>query len=200
MALDGLSSEIKGHDARLELIRYADDFVIFGCELEPLFGVLPVIAAFLGKRGLSLSKEKTELTAIAQGFDFLGCHFRTESGEVKVSPSQKSVERVLSKLKKEMNRLVSDSSPEMAEQFNAVLRGWANYHQYCTEREAFRYIDDTVRRSLIELGISAEVRDSIILAAETPAQPYEGMHPDANPFEAYWGMYFEKWEYDWGYG
>ncbi len=56
---------------KIHLIRYADDFVVTASNKEVLEEkVKPAIVEFLAKRGLELSKEKTFITQIDQGFDF----------------------------------------------------------------------------------------------------------------------------------
>jgi RNA-directed DNA polymerase len=55
------------------LVRYADDFIITGASFEVLANeVRPLVERFLADRGLKLSKEKTRITHIDKGFDFLG--------------------------------------------------------------------------------------------------------------------------------
>jgi len=82
MALDGLEqalSEVirpttrKGRKAKIHLIRYADDFLISGSSKEVLEQeVKPAVEQFMRARGLELSQEKTVITHIENGFDFLG--------------------------------------------------------------------------------------------------------------------------------
>jgi RNA-directed DNA polymerase len=55
------------------MIRYADDFIVTGRSKELLEnGVKPLVERFLRARGLELSQEKTSITHIDEGFDFLG--------------------------------------------------------------------------------------------------------------------------------
>jgi RNA-directed DNA polymerase len=54
-------------------VRGADDFLVTATSRqERAEGVLPRLEAFLAERGVRLSPEKTVLTPLAQGFDFLG--------------------------------------------------------------------------------------------------------------------------------
>jgi RNA-directed DNA polymerase len=58
-------------------VRYADDFVVLGKTREMLRDdAVPKIKNFLKPRGLTLNKEKTCITNISAGFDFLGFNFR----------------------------------------------------------------------------------------------------------------------------
>jgi len=42
--------------------------------------IKPLIAEFLAERGLTLSEEKTHITHISRGFDFLGFNHRKFKG------------------------------------------------------------------------------------------------------------------------
>jgi RNA-directed DNA polymerase len=87
LALDGLEQVVKGKSERfrrkhhINFVRYADDFIITADSREMLQQLIPEIEAFLSKRGVSLSKEKTKVTPLDQGFDFLGKPFGNTKGE-----------------------------------------------------------------------------------------------------------------------
>jgi hypothetical protein len=53
--------------------------------------VLPAVRQFMAARGLELSEEKTRITNIAEGFDFLGQTVRKYDGKLLVKPAKKSV-------------------------------------------------------------------------------------------------------------
>jgi RNA-directed DNA polymerase len=82
MTLDGLETKLKqafartttkGRIAKVNLVRYADDFIISGSSKELLENeVKPLVVEFLAERGLELSPTKTRITHINEGFDFLG--------------------------------------------------------------------------------------------------------------------------------
>ena len=86
LALDGLEKLLKAHyppntkraqRAKVNLVRYCDDFIIPGSAYALLaHEVKPLVAQFLGERGLELSPTKTHRTSIEDGFDFLGQHLR----------------------------------------------------------------------------------------------------------------------------
>src|SRR5216683_5696424 len=81
---------------KVNLIRLADDFVITGATHELLeHEVKPLVEAFLRERGLELSHEKTVITHIADGCDFLGQHLRKYHGKLLIKPSAKSIKSVL---------------------------------------------------------------------------------------------------------
>jgi RNA-directed DNA polymerase len=76
LCLDGLEACIANtrrerRKHKLNVVRYADDFVITGASKEHLETVVkPRVIAFLAERGLRLSEEKTRITHINEGFDF----------------------------------------------------------------------------------------------------------------------------------
>lgn len=76
MALDGLEKAVTAVTTtkdKVHVIRYADDFIITGQTPELLAEkVKPAVEKFLQSRGLELSIEKTKITSINDGFDFLG--------------------------------------------------------------------------------------------------------------------------------
>lgn len=91
LALDGMEQMLNAKyphrgnetDGLVNLIRYADDFIITGRTEELLEqGVKPLVEAYLNERGLELSQEKTRITSIAEGFDFLGQNVRKYNGKL----------------------------------------------------------------------------------------------------------------------
>jgi len=90
MVLDGLEAVVKQavtKTDKVNFVRYADDFIVTGISRDVLeTKVQPAIVAFLTERGLSLSTEKTHITHIDDGFDFLGFNVRKYSGKLLIKP------------------------------------------------------------------------------------------------------------------
>jgi RNA-directed DNA polymerase len=82
---------------KVHTIIYADDFVVTGRSKELLEKeVLPVIKEFMMERGLELSEEKTHITHISSGFNFLGQNIRKyNDGKVIIKPTKDNIERFL---------------------------------------------------------------------------------------------------------
>ena len=113
MTLDGLqkllderfpakwdSLEKKPINPKVHLVRYADDFIITGDSRELLeWEVRPLVERFLKERGLVLSPEKTRVTHITEGFDFLGQNLRKYGGHLLIKPSKKNVQTFLEKVR-----------------------------------------------------------------------------------------------------
>lgn len=60
--------------------------------------VLPLVKEFLETRGLTLSEEKTKITHIENGFDFLGFNIRKYNDKMLIKPSKEGVKRFLDKI------------------------------------------------------------------------------------------------------
>ena len=93
--------------------------------------VKPLVEQFLRDRGLQLSPEKTCITHIDQGFDFLGQNLRKFDGKLLIRPSKKNTHAFLEKVA-EARRAESEPSAKLhlIRQLNPVIRGWANYHRH----------------------------------------------------------------------
>jgi len=82
------------------MVRYADDFIIAGNSKELLENeVKPLVEKFLSTRGLELSPEKTGITHIDKGFDFLGVNIRKYNGKLLIKPSKKNVKACVDKVR-----------------------------------------------------------------------------------------------------
>src|SRR2546425_13306627 len=86
---------------QVNLVRYCDDFLITGLSKEVLEQeVKPLVTDFLWERGLELSEEKTTITHIEDGFDFLGQHVRKYNGHFLTRPAKKNVKAFLTDIRK----------------------------------------------------------------------------------------------------
>lgn len=104
MTLAGLEQRIKStalkNGARANFIGYADDFVVTCTSKDVLENdIKPLIADFLAHRGLTLSEEKTHITHISRGFDFLGFNHRKYKGKLLIKPSKSNTLIFLSNLR-----------------------------------------------------------------------------------------------------
>jgi RNA-directed DNA polymerase len=154
MALDGLESEIRaaaaGRGQKVNYVRYADDFVVTAVNKEILTEkVIPVIKGFLNLRGLILSEEKTHITRIDDGFDFLSQNVRKYGGKMKIKPAKDAVKRCCAKLVNTIKMHYGKSAVEMMVKLNRQMLGWAMYHRYIQSAEAFYKIDYVVFKALV---------------------------------------------------
>ncbi len=147
LTLDGLEKEItkkfpnrKGQ--KVNFVRYADDFVITAASREIIENeIKPLVIGFLVKRGLSLSEEKTKITHIEDGFDFLSQNTRKYNGKLLQKPSEKAIKSIKLKLHKTVSQNLGASAKQLIQQLNSVFRGWSNYHKHIVSKEVFTEID-----------------------------------------------------------
>jgi RNA-directed DNA polymerase len=82
---------------KVNLVRYADDFIITSNSKEAAEELKSVTSQFLHSRGLTLSEEKTLITHIDDGFDFLGWTFRKFKSKLIIKPSKESIKSLIRK-------------------------------------------------------------------------------------------------------
>ena len=152
LVLDGLETAVKHavpKTAKVNVIRYADDFIVTGESKQILQQkVMPAIRCFLSQRGLNLSGEKTRITRIEDGFDFLGQHLRKYGNKFLAIPSKSSVKGIISKIRKITKFHLGSTTVAMLKELNPVIRGWANYHRHSCSKNAFYYIDSCIFKNL----------------------------------------------------
>lgn len=157
-ALDGLERRLRekypsrtrrSKRAQVNLVRYADDFIVTGSSKELLDGeVRPLVESFLRERGLELSEEKTGVTHIEDGFDFLGQNVRKYDGKLLIKPSRKNVRTFLDKVRKVVKANRSATAYTVIAKLNPIIRGWANYHRHVVSSEVFSRVDAAIFRAL----------------------------------------------------
>jgi RNA-directed DNA polymerase len=143
MTLDGIEKILKMRFPKMKVhfIRYSDDFLVIVPSKEITDEVREIICEFLAIRGLELSLEKTVITYIDDGFDFLGWNFRKYKGKLLIKPSQKSIKSITRKLKTIVSKAKSWTQDELIKTLNPVIIGWANYHRHIVAKDTFRKLD-----------------------------------------------------------
>ena len=147
LTLDGLEKELKnafsrprkGQENLVNLVRYADDFIITGRSKEFLESeVLPLVENFLQPRGLELSKEKTHITSIEKGFEFLGHRVRMVwdnryGFSPRVEIPKKKVLDIRYRIKQWTTRKNATwPLAKLLRKLNPILRGWSNFYRFCS--------------------------------------------------------------------
>ena len=158
MTLDGLErrlrarfpkTTVKGIAAKVNFVRYADDFIVTAASKELLEQeVKPLIEAFMQERGLELSAEKTRVTHIEDGFDFLGQNIRKyktgKQHKLLIKPAQKNVHAHLEKIRELIKKNQTLSAGRLILMLNPIIRGWAQYHQHVVSADVFSSVDDAI--------------------------------------------------------
>jgi len=158
MVLDGMESAIKQplkvtrnrNPHKIHLVRYADDFIVTASNKEILEDkVKPVIEGFLSERGLQLSQEKTIITNIASGFNFLGQNLRKyNNGTMLIKPSKDSYKSIKSKIKEVVSNNKASKPAIIIGQLNPKIRGWSNYHRHIVAKDTFARLDNYIWLSI----------------------------------------------------
>ena len=158
LALDGLERELlersqptgaKEPRTGVHFARYADDWIVTARSRKTLEEqIQPLIVAFLHERGLELSPEKTRITHITEGFDFLGQNIRKYNGKLIIKPSKKNLKAHLEKVRRVVRANRMNSAGRLIEQLNPILQGWANYHRHVCSKRTYNHVDCQVFRAL----------------------------------------------------
>ena len=140
------------------LTRFADDFVVTCRSKESAENIKHLLIPFLAERGLELSEEKTLITHIEDGFDFLGWNFRRFKVQrdkfLMIQPSKKSVEY----FKNTINEVVlkhgiAMTQKDLIEILNPKIRGWCNYHRSAMSSRTFSDLSAYLFSTLFRWGL-----------------------------------------------
>jgi RNA-directed DNA polymerase len=151
MTLDGIEKLLmaeypkKGkNSAKVNFIRYADDFIVTANSEETIREIKDIIATFLKERGLELSDDKTLITSINEGFDFLGWNFRKYNGKLLIKPSKKSIKRFTETISQTITEGRAWSQEVLIAKLNPIIRGWSNYHNSVVSSDIFQTLDHRI--------------------------------------------------------
>ncbi len=119
---------VKYNSHKVHVVRFADDFIVTAFDKETLSEIKIMIEKFLELRGLTLSEEKTVITHINDGFDFLGWNFRKFKGKLIIKPSHKSMSKITKKVSEVIKGNQTAKQEVLIRKLNEITVGWANYH------------------------------------------------------------------------
>jgi RNA-directed DNA polymerase len=143
MVMDGLQTAIEKKFPRwkhkkVNFVRYADDFIVTCKDKETIEeGIIPLIKDFLKPRGLELSKEKSKITHINEGFNFLSQNIRKYNNKLIIQPSKESIQSFKEKIKESIKENRGVPAHVMIRKINPIIRGWANYHKGICSKATF---------------------------------------------------------------
>lgn len=158
MVLNGMEKLVKTIFPRANLTRFADDFVVTVDSPETAEKVRDLLIPFLAERGLELSQEKTLVTHIENGFDFLGWNFRKHRNQGRkillIRPSDKSLDSIKASVKDAvLGHGKAMSQDEIIQTLNPKLRGWCNYHRSSMATKTMYYLDAYLFKTLFRWGM-----------------------------------------------
>ncbi len=153
LTLQGLEDAVKQvrpkRRNKVNFISYADDFVITASSKEMLENdVKPIVKAFLQERGLELSEEKTKITHIDNGFDFLGFNSRKYNGKLITKPAKKNVLDFVRNVRRIIKKHATVSAGDLIGILNPKIQGWANFYRHKVSSRTFTYVDSEIHKAL----------------------------------------------------
>jgi RNA-directed DNA polymerase len=153
---------------KYSMCRYADDFVVMSQTKEEAEHVRVLLADYLTNRGLTLAEDKTKITHVEEGIDFLGFNVRRynvtifKKGQAPkagkkllIKPSKASVKTLKAKIKGEFAKANGTNAQALIGRLNPIVIGTANYWRTQVAKETFssidRYLWDKTKRWLTRL-------------------------------------------------
>jgi RNA-directed DNA polymerase len=154
------SKERGGYYIQNPLIRYADDFVIVCGSKTEAERIKSKIASFLNERiGLELSDEKTSITHISDGFDFLGFNIRkycvksdnskyAKIGKLLIKPQKEKVFKLTRKIQEVLDNNKTAKQESIINTLNPIIQGYGMYNRFAVSKKTFSTIQDKIWRKL----------------------------------------------------
>jgi len=159
----------------IDLVRYADDFVVLHEDKEVIEESKRFIGKWLEVRGLTLSEEKTKIVHSTDGFDFLGHHIRHYENRVKgtyklkllngtpteqrrakathvlrVEPTKEKVKLHYREISDTIWKLKAATPVQLIAILQPKISGWANYYKTVHSSRAFGKLDMLLWRRLYQ--------------------------------------------------
>jgi group II intron reverse transcriptase/maturase len=138
------------------LHRYADDAILI-CR-KSAYPALHAFEGIAGRMGLKLNYEKTRITKLTEGFDFIGFNFvkrrspNTGKNVIYIFPSKASQRSIRRRIKYFTKRRAPVPPDKFVAQINEAVVGWVNYYRHTNASKAFRglqrFINTRFRRYL----------------------------------------------------
>lgn len=144
----GVEYDYRGHvkRGRPTVVTYADDFVVLCHSREQAQQVRDRLSVWLAERGLALNEDKTRITRVDDGFDFLSFNIRryhvTGGTKVLTRPSRDAMNKMRRRIADELRTLRGASPAEVIRVMNPIIRGQANYYRIGASSKSFQTLDD----------------------------------------------------------
>lgn len=160
IALHGMEEDLRQRALQMEfgsnpanpginIVTCADDFIVTCRTKEQAEQFVPVIAEWLAEHvGVELSLEKTHVTHINDGFDFLGFHVRKYKGKLLIKPAKDSKLAVLRKIKSILDTNKQARASMVIRLLNPIIRGWGNYNSTQVSKRVYAYCDHRINQML----------------------------------------------------
>lgn len=134
--------------SKFAVVKYADDFLILCESEENANGMYKTLEPYLETRGLELAMDKTKVTHIENGFDFLGFNiqkYKTHNGsKVLIKPSKDSIKTAKRKLTDKTRQLYGKNVQVLISTLNPIIIGTANYWSPSVAKKVFSEMDSHI--------------------------------------------------------
>jgi RNA-directed DNA polymerase len=140
------------------IVRYADDFVVMvhGTR-QDAEAVREDLATVLAPLGLRLSKTKTQVVHLREGFDFVGFHIRwrrkrgTNTWHVYTFIADRPIRSLKAKIRALTHRKSQQDLGSVLRRLNLIMRGWANYFKHAVAKRIFDDLRQFAWRRLVKM-------------------------------------------------
>lgn len=144
----GKIKSVKQKQNKYGFIRYADDFIVTAQIREDIEAIIPVINEWLKERGLTLSQEKTRITHVGKGINFLGFHIRQFKGKTLTLPQKEKVLTKLREIRAWLKKNTHTTPENVICYLNPIIRGFGNFYRTGASKAVLYYIDTQIWKAL----------------------------------------------------
>jgi RNA-directed DNA polymerase len=130
------------------IVRYADDFVVMCQTKEEVEAWIEKAETFLKEKiGLTLSREKTKIVHIKEGFNFLGLSIRkykSLNGKTRllIKPSKENIKLFLQECQNWLSNNKQTKTTNLIQGLNQRIKGWGLYYRFVVSKETFGKVDN----------------------------------------------------------
>lgn len=134
---------------RVILIRFADDMLLLTQTAQEAEEVWEMLQQQFNELDLTVNKDKSQLTTVADGFRFLGFEFQENKGRLYFWPCQKAVKHIGERVRQTIRSIPSSERLiTLIKQLNRVLVGWCTYFRVGNSNRVFHRVDWFVRQEV----------------------------------------------------
>ena len=127
------------------MTRYADDFIIFAKTKDDADRIYDILNFYFEERGLTLSEEKTKISHISEGVNFLGFEirqFNTKDGnKIIIKPSKDSVKSFKQGISEIFRLMKGHNVDALIDKLNPFIEGVAEFWKPMVSSEIFSKMD-----------------------------------------------------------
>ena len=165
-----------------------------------------------------LAAEKTSITHLKHGVEFLGCQLCWTRGALHITPARANLQRVLQNIAATIQANPDASPTRLIQVLTPIIRGWTQYYKHLESRALFLELDRQVAQQLWQWakdqhrGLLKRYRarqyflpgpgglrrftdhegQTLYGARETSYVRYSPIDPACNPYDAQWAQYLKQ--------